>query len=157
MTDSPLAQYLRLLRTTHDYKQDELASFLGITRANYSHYENARLIPPTDILCKIASFYDIPTDELIQLTLLSIEERKGEPVKKSRSRENDASHSFNQVLKAFLSKTADMPDKDLNKWVTADDREIIYHYHILSKQNKRLLKYILRIMSIMDKTAKNTD
>lgn len=157
MTDSPLSQYLRLLRTSHNYKQEDLAKSLGITRANYSHYENARLIPPTDILYKISNFYSIPLDDLFKLTVMSIEDRKGEAASvkpsakpKAGSGSKDINPDFERMLKTFLSECSDMTDKELNKWATVEDREILFHYHSLSDQNKRNILYFLRILSIMD-------
>ncbi len=157
MADSPLAQYLRLLRTSHDLKQDDVAQKLGVKRANYSHYENARLIPPTEVLCSIASFYDIPIDELLRLTLMSLEERKasgkeGDSESRSAVKASKITYSgFESLLKDFLNECTDMKNIDLNQWVTVEDREVLYHYHKLSKSNKQLLLSILRILAISDK------
>lgn len=147
MADSPLGKYLRLQRTTHNYTQDDLANALSITRGNYSHYENARLIPPTDVLCRIAAFYDAPVDELLKLTLMSLDERDGKdsgkkPVPKLRT------SGFEPLLDGFLNECADMKKEDLNQWVTVEDREVLYHYHNLSRSNKDLLLSILRILAI---------
>ena len=68
MSDSPLSQYLRMLRTQNNYTQDELAKYLGVTRSTYSHYENARLMPPTDSLYKLSAFYKISLSKLIRLS-----------------------------------------------------------------------------------------
>ncbi len=156
MLDSPLSKYLRLLRTTHENTQDDLAKALGVTRANYSHYENARLIPPTEIICKIAAFYDAPIDELLKLTLMSLEERKDtgnndtltDPVIDDNKQFMES--GFEKILKSFLDECTDMKNVDLNKWVTIEDREVIFHFHKLSRDNKKLLLSILRIMAITD-------
>ena len=71
MSDTPLSQYLRLLRANHEYKQDDIAKYLGITRATYSHYENARLIPPTDSLYKLSAFYKVSLSKLVKLAIMS--------------------------------------------------------------------------------------
>ncbi|MBP7348013.1 MAG: helix-turn-helix transcriptional regulator [Butyrivibrio sp.] len=64
-----LAQYLRLLRESHENTQDELASMLGVTRQTYSHYENCRLVPSTETLYRIAVFYDIPIEKMIRIAV----------------------------------------------------------------------------------------
>lgn len=64
-----LAQYLRLLRESHENTQDELASMLGVTRQTYSHYENCRLVPSTETLYRIAVFYGIPIEKMIRIAV----------------------------------------------------------------------------------------
>ena len=64
-----LAQYLRLLRESHENTQDELASMLGVTRQTYSHYETCRLVPSTETLYRIAVFYGIPIEKMIRIAV----------------------------------------------------------------------------------------
>jgi HTH-type transcriptional regulator, competence development regulator len=48
--------------------QEEVAGRIGISRARYSHYENGRSEPDTDILNKLADYYDVSVDYLLGRT-----------------------------------------------------------------------------------------
>ncbi|WP_292144067.1 hypothetical protein [Butyrivibrio sp.] len=43
-----------------------------------------------------------------------------------------------------------MTPEKLNTWSSIEDREIIYYYHHLKGQSKRLLNYVLRVMCLKD-------
>lgn len=53
-------KYLRGHKT-----QEEVASNLGLSRARYSHYENDRVEPDTDILSRMADYFDVTVDFLL--------------------------------------------------------------------------------------------
>ncbi|WP_034757852.1 helix-turn-helix domain-containing protein [Rossellomorea vietnamensis] len=48
--------------------QEEVAGRIGISRARYSHYENGRSEPDTEILNKLADYYDVSVDYLLGRT-----------------------------------------------------------------------------------------
>ncbi|MBO6242108.1 MAG: helix-turn-helix domain-containing protein [Butyrivibrio sp.] len=151
MADTPLSQYLRLLRSKHDYKQDDVAKYLGVTRATYSHYENARLIPPTDSLYKLSSYYKVSLNKLVKLAIMSSNNGKtNEKAAEYITSDEEIESKFDILYKDFLVECADMTPDDLNKWSSIEDREIIYYYHKLKGQSKRLLNYVLRIMCLKD-------
>ena len=56
-----------LLRLRRDYKitQEELANFLGVTKASVSKWENAQSYPDIVLLPKIASYFNCSIDELL--------------------------------------------------------------------------------------------
>jgi transcriptional regulator with XRE-family HTH domain len=56
---------LTALRDKRGLKQEELANFLGISRAALSHYEKNRRKPDYDTLNKIANFFKVPVDFLV--------------------------------------------------------------------------------------------
>lgn len=58
-------QRLRMLRKEHKVTQAQLASFLNLDASTISKYEKADVTPSTDILLKIAQFFDVPTDFLL--------------------------------------------------------------------------------------------
>jgi transcriptional regulator with XRE-family HTH domain len=58
-----LGNRLRQLRGKRT--QSEVAKTLGITRARYSHYENGRNEPDTEMLQKIADYYGVSIDYLL--------------------------------------------------------------------------------------------
>ena len=64
-----LGKYLRLLREDKGVKQEEVAEAISVTRATYSHYENNRIIPPTEILVKLSSYYSVDLDKLVEMAV----------------------------------------------------------------------------------------
>ena len=66
---------LRDLREDHDLLQKDIAKVLNMSQTGYSQYETETNDIPTDILKKLASFYDTSIDYLLCLT----DERKPYP------------------------------------------------------------------------------
>ena len=61
-------QRIRDLREDADLYQKDLASYLQCTQVCYSHYEAGRRDIPTDVLIRLAKFYQVSTDYLLGLT-----------------------------------------------------------------------------------------
>lgn len=61
-----LGERLRSLRGKRT--QEEVSKALGLSRARYSHYENNRVEPDTEILNKMADFFNVSTDYLLGRT-----------------------------------------------------------------------------------------
>ncbi len=59
---------LKELREEADVKQSTLASYLHIKQNTYSQYENGQRQLPIDILIKLAEFYNVSTDYILELT-----------------------------------------------------------------------------------------
>ena len=59
---------LRDLREDKDLKQIELADLIGCSQATYSRYESGALGVPSDVLIKLAKFYNTSIDYLLGLT-----------------------------------------------------------------------------------------
>lgn len=59
---------IRNLREDADLTQTEFSSYLHISQRAYSHYENGTRDIPTDILVKIADYYDVSVDYLLNRT-----------------------------------------------------------------------------------------
>ncbi len=55
---------LQLLRELHDWKQQDVADALGVTRSTYANYESGRRSPDIDTLMRLADVYGISLDEL---------------------------------------------------------------------------------------------
>lgn len=66
---------LKELRKDNDIIQSEIAKILGITQTGYSKYEVETNDIPTDILKKIARYYNTSIDYLLYMT----DERKPYP------------------------------------------------------------------------------
>ncbi len=59
---------LRDLREDRDLKQTELAKYLSCSQECYSLYENGKRDIPTDVLIKLARFYNTSVDYILGLT-----------------------------------------------------------------------------------------
>lgn len=55
---------LRELRVSNNLTQAQLAKILGLSRVNYTRYENNVVRPDYETIVKLADFYDISLDEL---------------------------------------------------------------------------------------------
>lgn len=59
---------IRDLREDHDYLQKDLAAYLNCSQVCYSHYEMGKRDIPTDVLIRLARFYNTSTDYILGLT-----------------------------------------------------------------------------------------
>ena len=59
---------LRDLREDKDLNQTQVAKFLGMSQTGYSKYETGENDMPTSILIKLADFYDVSIDYLLEQT-----------------------------------------------------------------------------------------
>ena len=56
---------IRDLRTDHDLSQKQLAAYLGMSQTGYSKYEVGTNDIPTQILIKLARFYNVSGDYIL--------------------------------------------------------------------------------------------
>lgn len=63
-----LYRRLRDLREDNDKTQTEIANFLGMKQPQYYRYENGLRDIPSDILIKLADFYNVSTDYILGRT-----------------------------------------------------------------------------------------
>lgn len=61
-------QRIRDLREDRDLKQKQVAEFLNCSQQVYSNYELGQRDIPTDILIKLALFYNVSVDYILGLT-----------------------------------------------------------------------------------------
>lgn len=59
---------IRDLREDRDLKQRQLADFLCCSQQVYSNYELGQRDIPTDVLIRLANFYNVSVDYLLGLT-----------------------------------------------------------------------------------------
>ena len=59
---------IRDLREDKDLSQKQLAEYLKCSQVCYSYYEIGKRDIPTDVLMKLAKFYNVSTDYLLGLT-----------------------------------------------------------------------------------------
>ena len=60
-----LPENLIRLRREKRITQEELAAFVGVTKASVSKWENAQSTPDIFILPQLAAFFDVTVDELL--------------------------------------------------------------------------------------------
>ena len=63
-----MLERIRGLREDKDLKQEDIAKVLNCTQACYSHYESGKRDIPTDVLQKLADFYGVSVDYLLERT-----------------------------------------------------------------------------------------
>ena len=56
------------LRIDHDLYQKQIANLLKITRQQYSLYESGKRDIPIDLLIKLADFYNVSIDYMVERT-----------------------------------------------------------------------------------------
>jgi len=57
--------YLKELRANKKVSQQDVASFLGITRQAYSNYENGNRTPDYEVLLKLGEYFNVTVDYLL--------------------------------------------------------------------------------------------
>ena len=60
-----LGKKLKELRNSYNLTQTKLTNILKISRVNYTRYENNQVRPDYETIIKIADYYDITLDELV--------------------------------------------------------------------------------------------
>ena len=63
-----LHEHIRSLREDRDLSQKEIAAILGMSQTGYSKYETGENDIPTQILIKLAEYYNTTTDYLLGRT-----------------------------------------------------------------------------------------
>jgi len=61
-----LKDVIRQLRKLHNKTQEEVADYLRVQRATYAKYENGTNAINIEALCKLADYYNVSTDFLLQ-------------------------------------------------------------------------------------------
>lgn len=62
-----LSENIRNLRNIFNISQVDLASSLGVTKQCVSNWENDNILPSIEMLVKIAKFFNVSTDYLLDL------------------------------------------------------------------------------------------
>lgn len=63
-----LYRRIRDLREDHDLTQKQLGQILSCSQRVYSNYERGELDIPTEVLRKLAQYYGVTTDYLLDLS-----------------------------------------------------------------------------------------
>lgn len=73
---------IRDIREDRDLRQCDIAEYLNCTQVSYSHYELGKRNIPTDVLIRLADFYDTSIDYLLGRT----DEQRPYPRSKKQNR-----------------------------------------------------------------------
>lgn len=72
---------LLLARKNKGVSQEEVANFLGVSRVTYTRYENGTRSPDKETLVKLANYFEVSTDFLLEVkTSANSENRRWVPV-----------------------------------------------------------------------------
>ena len=61
-----IGEFLKALRKSKGYTQQEVAEALYVTQKTVSRWENGEGIPDINIIVSVAEFYDVTVDELLK-------------------------------------------------------------------------------------------
>ena len=61
----PWVEKLKLLRQKGGYSQNKLAEYCGLDRSSYSYYELGKTAPSLETMVKLARFYGVTVDYLV--------------------------------------------------------------------------------------------
>ena len=64
-----ISNKLKNLRESKNYKQNYVASFLGISQQNYSRYENGKREIPVHFLSLLAKLYGVSVDYILGISI----------------------------------------------------------------------------------------
>ena len=121
------SEVLKELRKAKGYSQEDIAAALGIVRQTYSHYETGKRIPNVEILYKLAGLYNISVDDLVQLTV-NIDRSDSYDIPEN----SETTKALNRYIEYFNSPL----NKRKFKYLSNDEKDLIYYFNILSKHDK---------------------
>lgn len=128
------SQRLKQLRTEKKMTHEAMANYLGITRQGYGNYENGSREPDFETTKKIAEFFDVTVDFLLD------GEKKTQP----------------DYPEFFTSKDK----RDLRKFLE-EDKEVMFDGVPLSEEDKEKVARVMEAMFIdakkQNKHKKKTD
>lgn len=136
MKNTILAKRLKELRKAHNYTQEYVASYLDIARQSYSHYETGRNIPSTEALYKLATFYSIRAEDLLQLTM---EE------KLNNYYETPIISTTVNELSLFLDYINDSYNEKKFKNLNSKEKELLYYFEKLNMKDQEDILDFIRI------------
>ena len=128
MKNTIVPERLKELRKANGYTQDYVASYLGIVRQTYSHYETGKRTPNYDTIYKLAGLYNISVDDLIQFTVIAEELEEYSYSIPSPSNE-DLSEYLDYLNNPSNSKKFHL----LNRY----EKELLYYFEKLSEDDRR--------------------
>jgi len=142
MKNAIISKKLKELRKANGYTQDYVACYLGIVRQTYSHYETGKRTPGYNTIYKLASLYNISTEDMIQLTIVSEEQEDSFYGTTPSQSSEELSDYLDYLNNPRNSKKFHL----LNRY----EKELLYYYEKLSEDDRREIIEFTKI-----KTHKN--
>ena len=127
MNNSALSEKLKQLRIAHSYKQVEVASAIGVLRQTYSHYENGDRKPTTEILYKLAAFYNISINDLMQHTV---------NLDPDMYYDANVPSEIGTELDDYIDFLQKPENKQRLKYLSNSERELIYYFEKVDELDK---------------------
>jgi transcriptional regulator with XRE-family HTH domain len=134
---------LKELRVAANYTQDYVASFLGIVRQTYSHYETGKRTPGPEVIYKLAGLYNMDVADLMHLCIeLDEKEFYDAP---SPSQE---SMDLGEYL-TFINKEA---NRKKYSQLSDIEKQLVFYYGNLTKADQQDIMDFLKIKYHRDKS-----
>jgi len=130
----------RLKKLRGKRTQEEVAKYIGVSRARYSHYENGRSEPDTETLKKIASYYNVTTDYLLGL------EKKEE---KARYRVSNEHNKYDEQSELLLTS------EELKVLQEIKKHPILFHD--LANAPEKKIKQLIKMWEFVKKDLESDD
>ncbi|MFA1820597.1 helix-turn-helix domain-containing protein [Virgibacillus oceani] len=112
---------LKYLRKKRNLSQQYMADFLGITRQGYGKYEDGKSEPDSKSIVKLADFFDVTTDYLLDHDTEDEDKRRNAII--------------NKIATEFPD--IDLMFKDIENWTTEDFEELYDYVKFKVSQKKK--------------------
>ncbi len=140
MENTKLASLLKGLRKAHNYTQYDVASMLGVVRQTYSNYEAGRRTPDSETLYKLAGFYNISVEDLIQLSIdLDPDEYYDAP----------SPTASGMQLENYLSFLNSPENKKKLQYLSDLEKELLFYFSNLSEKDMHEIIAFTKIKTTM--------
>lgn len=131
-----LPQKLKELRKANGYTQDYVASFLGVVRQTYSHYETGLRKPGSETLYKLAGLYNISIEDFMQL-IISLDQ--------TIYYDAPASTQSGKDLSDFLDYVNEPCNVRKLRFLTYSEKELLFYFEQISEEDKRDIIEFIKI------------
>lgn len=122
-----LSEYLKELRSVHEYSQAYVAEKLNISRQTYSHYETGRITPPPESLYALARLYHVSVDMLLS--------DRTEPSYKT-TKTDTPMMSDAELLPNYLDYVSRPDNKKRLSSLTPYEKRVLFYYSLLDERDQ---------------------
>lgn len=148
------------LRQQHNYSQQEIADYLGLSREGYCHYERSVREPSLESLVRLSALYKIDISELINEKTILVSETTSEL--QAFKNENYLVGAFAKgtpslltdnlmhFLRLFSGKNTDLDLTDISK----DDIRLLAQYKQLNKNDQKEVRQFIKFKLSLSKKKK---
>lgn len=123
-----LPQKLKELRKANGYTQDYVASFLGVVRQTYSHYETGLRTPGPETLYKLAGLYNVSIEDLMQL-VISLDQ--------SIYYDAPTGTQSGKELTEFLDYLNQPGNYQRLRFLSCQEKEFLFYFEQISSEDKQ--------------------